>query len=187
MQVNPDSVYVYAQQLHINDLRNLCTTNKYFADLCSTERFQKLIKERYEETFPIIEYKGEFYFYESARNIYLKEDPNEILVAFIDSENWKPHENGKFILTQLEHFRHPDINNMITIPDDDDYFGSVPINLDWYDLGIHYIHFYNDPNDAGETSTGLNVRKYLEYYEPEVLQRINGVINDFNQYMTVTW
>lgn len=193
MQASPDSIYEYASYLDFDTLKQLCSSNKYFADLCSTDRFKTLIKQRYEETFPVISYKDEYYFYESSRNIYLNDGATKILLVLIDEENWKPHKDGKFILKMLERYRIPEYiefsDNIITIPDDANSFHSIQINLDWYDKGIHYVYFYNNPNDAGHTSTGFDVQKYWEYYDPDVLARLNDVLekSGLGRFMEITF
>ena len=187
MQVDPDSDYEYAKLLDFISLKNLCISNKYFHQLCQTQRFKKLIKERYEETFPVIKYKNRFYKYDSDRNIYLNEDKTQILVQLNEEENWKPYENAISILEKLERFLFPVSNNIITIRDDDYNFKSVKINLNLYDMGIHYVHFYNNPRDAGETSTGFNLSKYLKHYEPETAKRLKEMSSIFRKHATVTF
>ncbi len=48
--MNPDQIYEYAARLNFSNLRNLCSTNRYFRDLCRTERFKQLIQQKYEKT-----------------------------------------------------------------------------------------------------------------------------------------
>lgn len=185
MQTSPDSIYEYAQNLDLGSLKNLGSSSKDFFELFATDRFQQLIKRKYEESFPTIHYKDEIYKYDVDRKIYLGKNKTEILVTTINEENWKPHKDGKFILKQAS---KPNKDNIINIEEDNYYFDSVTINLDWYDKGIHYIHFEDCSDDAGETSTGFNVSKYLEYYEPEMLEKINKIICESKKdEIEVTW
>ena len=47
---NPDSIYEYASRLDYISLKNLCSTNIYFRDLCRTERFSQLIRQKYQQS-----------------------------------------------------------------------------------------------------------------------------------------
>lgn len=44
-----DQVYEYLSHLDYQTIRHLCQTDKYYYNLCKTERFQKLIKQKLHE------------------------------------------------------------------------------------------------------------------------------------------
>ena len=202
MQSSPDSIYEYASNLDFQSLKNLCQSNKYFTTLCQTERFKQLIKQRYEETFPIIQYQNYYYNYDC--NIYLNEGTTKILVALKENDYGKSSQDGKFVLTQATKLIAsyvnygkvgnlvpvPKPNNIITIPNDAFFtfvLTSVPINLEQYDLGLHYIYIAESPDDVDYTTTGFDLQKYLEYFEPEVLKRVNNEIEQFGRDVKVTF
>lgn len=48
--MNPDEIYQYAQLLDYTSLKNLCSINTYFHNLCRTERFKQLLLKEYKKT-----------------------------------------------------------------------------------------------------------------------------------------
>ena len=47
--MNRDHFYEYIRYADLNTIRTLCSTNKYYNNLCNTEPFQKILKQKYQD------------------------------------------------------------------------------------------------------------------------------------------
>lgn len=50
IKANPDMLYELTQRLTLEEIRNLCTTNKEYQAICQSDRFRQLIRQRAEES-----------------------------------------------------------------------------------------------------------------------------------------
>lgn len=49
MNANRDQVYEYFRHLDFQSIRNLCSSNRYYRNLCNTDLFRQLVRKKFQE------------------------------------------------------------------------------------------------------------------------------------------
>ena len=102
--MNPprDQVYEYLRHLDFESIKNLCSTNRYYHDLCQTEMFDKLIRSRYFEMINTVEYKIK----QQERKISQLTEGQKIIydLGNINTIEIHPHYINEYALTYQQSF-----------------------------------------------------------------------------------
>ena len=113
-----------------------------------------------------ISYNKKVYKQDTLTDSYIchSDDACWLLVFDVEEENWKGYTNIKMVSDGFKKYRKEN--------DSDYYFEEFKINYPYYVSRLQFLEYEGSSDDAGNNYIAFNLKKYLDIYEPDFLEKI---------------